>query len=59
MAVKIARAPAPATVIISGSLSEISAASDDDNSPSRVKTKSTAHSRELFDQRVAIMMTLC
>ena len=39
-------APAPAPVNIPGSHSENSATSDDDNSPSSVKTKGTAPSRE-------------
>ncbi len=39
-------APEPASVIIPGSPSENSATSDENNSPSSVKTKGTAPSRE-------------
>jgi hypothetical protein len=46
MAAIINEAPEPASVIIPGSPSENSATSDDDNSPSSVKTKGTAPSRE-------------
>ncbi len=52
-------APEPASVIIPGAPSENLATSDDDNSPSSVKTKFTAPSRELLTLQQKLKAVQC